>query len=496
MNFKIIKSLKEIPSADAIVLFIAEGVKKFDSWQTSLLGSLAFPNSVLGTARCSGKLGEVFTWSGSENKKLRTVLVVGLGNAKKLDTEVWRRAVASATRALKGMQISSAAFVVQKMPRGVNVAESLAEAVELAAYEFLTYKKETEKRVSLETIHVLVQGEKSLAFQRGLEIGAVIAAAVKFTRDLANHPANEMTPAYLAKHAVEMAKSRKLKYRVIDRVEAKKLKMGLYLSVSQGSKELPKFIIVEYTPRGASKKTPTVVFVGKGCTFDSGGISIKPSAKMEEMKYDMAGGAAALGIVQTAADLKLPVKVVALVPSSENLPSGEATKPGDVHTASNGKTVEIINTDAEGRLLMADALVYAEQYRPNAVVDLATLTGACVYALGDTVAGLMTNNAGLGENMKIASAVSGEKIWELPIEEEYREFLKGDIADLRNVTNGAGPGTITAALFLQEFVNYPWAHLDIAGTAYRTGGPKFYLSKGATGFGVRLGVEFLRKFAK
>ncbi len=493
MNFKAINSIKEISANDAVVLFLFEGEKKFTGQSAQVLKDLSFPFQVLGTPRCSGKLGEVFSWT-SGDKTGRVVIIVGLGLVKKLDAENWRRAVSSATRALRAMQIKSATLVAPKLSVAVNMAEGLAEAAELSAYEFLTYKKETEKRIALEIVRVLVQGEKILTLQRGLATGATIATAVKFTRDLANHPANVATPTHLAKHAVAMAKLRKLKYKIIDRAEAKKLGMGLFLSVAQGSTEPPKFIVVEYSPRGAAKKTPTIVFVGKGCTFDSGGISIKPSSKMEEMKYDMAGGAATLGIVQAAADLKLPVKVVAIIPASENLPSGEATKPGDVHTASNGKTVEIINTDAEGRLLMADALVYAKRYQPSAVIDLATLTGACVYALGDTVAGLLTNNAKLGNQVKAAAGATSEKVWELPIEDEYRELLKGDIADLRNVTNGAGPGTITAALFLQEFVDYPWAHLDIAGTAYRTSSHKYYLSKGATGFGVRLGVEFLRNF--
>ena len=496
MKFKAINSLQEISAQDAIVLFIFEGEKKLDGLRAEALKGLAFPHQVIGTARCTGKLGEVFSWTSGEASHPVTVLVVGLGPQKELDTEVWRRAVAAATKTLRALQVPAATLVVQKLPGSVKLAEGLAEAAELSAYEFLSYKKETEKRVVLKEMRVLAPGLKIAAVQKDLEVGATVAAAVKFTRDLANHPANDMTPTHLASHAVKMAKSRQLKYKIIERAEAKKMGMGLFLSVAQGSTEPPKFIVVEYTPRAAAKKIPTIVFVGKGCTFDSGGISIKPSAKMEEMKYDMAGGAAVLGIVQAAADLKLPVKVVGLVPASENLPSGEATKPGDIHTAANGKTVEIINTDAEGRLLMADALVYAKQYQPASVVDLATLTGACVYALGDAVAGLLSNNQKLAKQLETAAALSGEKIWQLPIEEEYRDLLKGEIADLRNISNGAGPGTITAAIFLEEFVDYPWAHLDIAGTAYRTSGAKYYLPKGATGFGVRLGIEFLRHFIK
>jgi leucyl aminopeptidase len=295
-----------------------------------------------------------------------------------------------------------------------------------------------------------------------------------------------MTPTILAEQAHQMAKDCHLKCEVLDRKDIEKLGMGLLLGVAQGSEEPPKFIILEH--RGGKRGQGNLVFVGKGITFDSGGISIKPADGMERMKYDMSGGAAVIGALRATALLKVPQNVIGLIPATENLPSGKATKPGDVHRAMNGKTAEIINTDAEGRLILGDALAYAARYKPVACVDLATLTGACVVALGHEAIGMMGNAQGeaLMDRLRQAGMRTGERVWQLPLWDEYLEHVKSDVADVKNVGMGRAAGTIAGAAFLVKFVDdYPWVHLDIAGTAWADRDQP-YKPKGGTGVGVRL----------
>lgn len=297
----------------------------------------------------------------------------------------------------------------------------------------------------------------------------------------------------LALHAQTIAKNNTLQCRVITEEQAQKMRMGAFLAVAQGSREPAKIIILEYI---ASRSFgPPLVIIGKGITFDSGGISLKPPDKMEQMKDDMAGGAVVMGTMQAVAQMKLPLNLVGIIPATENLPGGKAYKPGDVLTSLSGQTIEVISTDAEGRLILADALTYAKRYKPKAIVDLATLTGACIIALGDYVAGIMGNDASLLNSVKSAGEKTGEKVWELPLWEEYFDYLKSDIADFKNVGTRAA-GTITGGMFLKKFVNdTPWVHMDIAGpTWYEKDKP--YIPKGASGFGVRLLVQFLRDWNK
>lgn len=297
----------------------------------------------------------------------------------------------------------------------------------------------------------------------------------------------------LAHHAQTIAKNNTLQCRVITEEQAQKMGMGAFLAVAQGSREPAKIIILEYI---ASRSFgPPLVIIGKGITFDSGGISLKPPDKMEQMKDDMAGGAVVMGTMQAVAQMKLPLNLVGIIPATENLPGGKAYKPGDVLTSLSGQTIEVISTDAEGRLILADALTYAKRYKPKAIVDLATLTGACIIALGDYVAGIMGNDASLLNSLKSAGEKTGEKVWELPLWEEYFDYLKSDIADFKNVGTRAA-GTITGGMFLKKFVNdTPWVHMDIAGpTWYEKDKP--YIPKGASGFGVRLLVQFLRDWNK
>jgi leucyl aminopeptidase len=318
--------------------------------------------------------------------------------------------------------------------------------------------------------------------------GQVVSGAVYFARDLVSTPSNEMTPTILAGRAKDVAKNKGVRVSVLDVKGIKKAGMNAMLGVARGSHEPAKFIILRYD--GAPKKEKPVVVVGKGITFDSGGISLKPAEKMDEMKADMSGGAVVLGVFKAISELGLPVNLVGLIPATENLPGGGAYKPGDVLRSLSGKTIEIISTDAEGRLLLADALTYAGHFNPAAVVDIATLTGACVIALGEDVIGMLGTDDKLKAQVRAAAEETGEKLWELPLWEDFAELLKSDVADFKN-TGGRAGGAISAAVFLSKFVGkYPWVHLDIAGPAWRKAG-KPYIPKGASGIGVRLLVRFL-----
>jgi leucyl aminopeptidase len=322
-----------------------------------------------------------------------------------------------------------------------------------------------------------------------VKIAGVISDAVLFARDMVSAPANEMTPTRLANEAMENSRGRNIKCTILEEGEIRELGMNALLGVAAGSDEAPKFIIMEY--HGGKRSSPVIALVGKGLTFDSGGISIKPAEKMDLMKSDMAGGAAVIAAVRAAAELGLPVNLVGLVPAVENLPSGKAYKPGDILKSFSGRTIEIVTTDAEGRLIMADALTYAGRYKPAAIIDLATLTGACIVALGDHVIGMFGTDDQLKREIREAADLTGERVWELPLWEEYNELIKGDSADYKNSGGRAG-GAITAAVFLSKFTDgYPWVHLDIAGPAWLAQ-DKPYIPKGASGVGVRLLLRFLR----
>jgi len=303
-------------------------------------------------------------------------------------------------------------------------------------------------------------------------------------------PSSDATPTQIAEKAEKIANKSGLNFRVLDKKDMEKFSMGGIINVARGSSQPPKIVILEHNGGG---DTRPIVLIGKGITFDSGGISLKPSEKMEEMKHDKAGAATVIGTMQTVAQLNLPLNIIGITPLTENLPGGSAYKPGDVLKMCNGKTVEVINTDAEGRLILADVLAYASRYKPQAVIDLATLTGACVIALGSFATGLLSNDDDLKRLIMIGGENTGERVWELPLWDDYKELLKSDIADLKNVGGRPG-GVITAASFLSNFVDYPWAHLDIAGTAWtqNNAGLKPYNPKGATGVGVRLITEVLR----
>jgi leucyl aminopeptidase len=451
---------------------------------------------------CLGALRKQREFSGKPNKTrlihtlgkipAERILLVGLGKKRDLTRERIRQGAGAAVQALRSTGLKSFATLLH-LAGGDAGNEFLQPAVEGAAlggYTFTQYKTGTEENGVIE--------EARLLFPPGFapdDAGpAVIAAqtvceAVLFARDLVAQPGNVATPTYLAEKAVEMSGRYGITCRVLEREDMERHAMEALLAVAKGSRQPPKFIILEYLAAGEKVK-PTVL-VGKGITFDSGGISLKPREGMEKMKTDMAGGAAVMGALMAAAALKLPVNLVGLIPAAENLPGGGACKPGDVVRSMAGRTIEIVNTDAEGRLILCDALHYAQRYRPAALIDLATLTGACVVALGSFATGLMGNDDGLKRAVKRAAEASGERVWELPLWEEYGELMKSDIADLKNA-GGPEAGTISAGWFLQNFAGKTrWVHLDIAGTAW-TDKDRPYLPKGATGVGVRLLIEYVR----
>ncbi|MHB1296497.1 MAG: leucyl aminopeptidase [Anaerolineae bacterium] len=428
----------------------------------------------------------------------RRVMVVGLGELDSLNLEVVRRASAAAARAVRKLHVTRFHSLVHGVDEaGLDprlAAQAVVEGAILGSYTFDVHKTvSAELDPAIEAVTLVAPTESSMtAVVEGGQAGRIIAECACQARDLSNEPANFMTPTLLAQRAEEVAQRFGLAFQVLSKDEMTALGMGSLLGVARGSDEPAKFIILEH--RADLKAQGTYVVVGKGITFDSGGISLKPSDGMEGMKYDMSGAAVALCTLQAVAALKIPLHVVGLIPATENLPSGHALKPGDVLTAMNGLTIEIISTDAEGRLILADALAYAQRYQPKAVVDLATLTGGCVVALGHLTAGLMGNEGSLLHAIQVAAEATGEPVWQFPMYEGYGELIKSDVADVKN-SGGRGASTIQGGMFLAKFAGeYPWAHIDIAGTASaeKTEG---YQVKGSTGFGVRLLVQWLRDLA-
>ncbi|MCY4150487.1 MAG: leucyl aminopeptidase [Gammaproteobacteria bacterium] len=417
----------------------------------------------------------------------KRVLIIGLGVQKKISLQDFRKAVMAAAKVLVDRNLASAdmAILDDVMDEDrVNYARQIAESVHQVTYRYWETKSAEKPSMPLSQIGVLVDRRHKDATQKGIDRGMAIANALTYTKTIANLPGNVCTPTYLANRARELTKSHGLKVSVLDEKDMEKLKMGSLLSVSRGSVEPAKLIIMEY--RGAEKDSNPVALIGKGLTFDAGGISIKPASAMDEMKYDMCGGASVFGAMIAASEMDLPLNIVGIVPSSENLPDGAANKPGDIVTSMLGKTIEILNTDAEGRLILCDAMTYAKRFKPEVVVDIATLTGACIIALGHHASGLFSNSDELANELLVAGEAVDDRAWRMPVWESYTKQLKSNFADLANI-GGRSAGAVTAACFLQEFAkDFSWAHLDVAGTAWSSGSPK-----GATGRPVPLLVEFL-----
>ena len=417
------------------------------------------------------------------------ILLIGMGKSEEVNRAAVRRAASVAAKRMRALGVTQGAFHLPAESRGdvtpAEAGQAIAEGLAQGAWQFLEMKRPgEEKKPPLERVDVLAPEDE--AFAAGHRIGAAIGAGQTLARGIQVLPGNVCTPTYVARAAEELAARHGLEVTVLDKAAIAREKMGALLAVAQGSVEEPRFIALEY--KGA--EGAPIVLVGKGVTFDTGGISIKPAQNMEDMKYDMSGAAAVLGTFEALGRLKPAVHVVGLIPSTENMPSGTAVKPGDVVTSHFGKTIEVINTDAEGRLILCDALSWARRYRPACVIDIATLTGAVVVALGHSAAGVMGSDEALVEEVRRAGERAGERAWPLPLWDEYRDLMKSDIADVKNA-GGRPAGSISAGWFLREFVDgFPWAHLDIAGTAY-TDREDPSRVKGPTGIGVRLFSELV-----
>ncbi len=467
------------------------------------LASRKVPNSLL---RLNAQLGGViarllksgdFTGKRDEvsvlypGRRSQRVVLVGMGPQGEITRGAIRRAAAVAARQAARAKVATVAFHVVPEARGGVARETMGQViVEGAAQGAWLFPdlKAVEAPTKLATLEIVTARNERAAVERGRVIGDAVAAGHVLARNLQALPGNVCTPTYLAHIAQGLAKSYGYKITVLDRAQIAKEQMGGLLAVAQGTAQEPQFIALEY--RGAGTRSQRLCFVGKGVTFDSGGISIKPAEKMEEMKYDMSGAAAVLGLFEVLGRLKPKVNVVGLIPATENLPAATAIKPGDVVRSHLGKSIEIVNTDAEGRLILCDALSYARRYRPACVIDAATLTGSVVIALGHHATGLMGNDDQLLAEVRLAGDLAGERCWPLPLWDEYREQIKSDVADVKN-TGGRPAGSITAGWFLREFVDgFPWAHLDIAGTAYLDA-DRPDMTRGPAGTGVRLFTELV-----
>jgi leucyl aminopeptidase len=448
---------------------------------------------VIASGEVTGKLAETNLLHKPAKLKAKRLLVIGGGKAKTFSSVELRKVAGTAARFLKPKGIRSFAFLA---PEGVltdsDVVKSIIEGAFVGNFDPDTYKSDR-KDQQIDALTVVARGDQT-RLQRALDEGRIIGESQNFTRDLVNEPGNHMTPTILAERARKMAEEVGLKCEVFGADKIKELKMGAFWSVAQGSDEPPALIILRYEPAGAPEK-PVLGLVGKGVTFDTGGISIKPADGMEKMKYDMAGGAAMIGAMRGIALIKPKVKVTAIICATENMPSGKAQKPGDVQIAMSGKSIEIINTDAEGRLVLADGLFYARQLGCTHLIDAATLTGAVVVALGYVNAGVFASDDQMYERFTKALAKAGEKFWRMPLDEEYKESIRSGIADIIN-SGGRWGGAITAAMFLKEFAeDTPWMHLDIAGTAWSEEN-KPWMAKGPSGIAVRSLVEFARDFGE
>jgi leucyl aminopeptidase len=489
MEIKVIAGDISKVEAGAIILGLFEGVKRPD-------GDLAVVDGALGGAisqlisqgEIKGKIREVTIIHSLGKLPAARVVVLGLGKKEDLSLDRVRMAVGEACRLLPQKGASDAATVALD-----DTAQAVTEGALLGAYSFRRHMTGGAEHGELKRLTIVADKSKLPLLEAGSARGRVLAEATRLARDMVNEPANYMTPSGMAEIAASLAKSYGLELEVLEREQMQKLGMGALLGVTQGSRQPPKFIVLRY--KGGASAQVDLALVGKGITFDSGGISIKPSEGMMEMKGDMAGGAAVMAALSAIAQFKPGLNVIALIPCTENLPGGEALKPGDVLTAMNGKTIEIISTDAEGRLVMADALNYAAKLGAGRIIDVATLTGSCHIALGDDCSGVFGNNQELVDKLIAASAVAGELMWQLPMYEQAKEQIKSEVADIKNA-GGKWGGAITAAHFLAEFVgSTPWVHVDIAGTSMSEK-ERGYIGKGATGVAVRTLVNLALSLAK
>ena len=460
------------------------GLPKFDTKTTASINQ--------SLKDMEGKLGKISIIPMPGKKPVQRILLAGLGKKENLTKDTIRFVsgkVAQKARELKLSEfsiISPPSFVCEP----ISAVSQIIEGSKMALYKFEKFK--TEKGETSPNLTIIVS--KSNKITKAIKTAEIVADGAIFTKSIANLPPNECTPTTLANFAKSMSKKNKMNCKIISEPELKKKGFGGISAVGQGSSNQPKLIILEHN-RGPRNEKP-IVLVGKAVTFDTGGISLKPGAAMDEMKFDKCGGCTVLGIMKSISELKLPINVVGIVPSVENMPGGESYRPGDIIKLYSGKTAEILNTDAEGRLILSDALSYGEKhYSPKAIIDFATLTGACIVALGTNVAAIVSNDEKLTSKINYSSKRTTEEIWELPLNQDYMDMIKSDVADMKNVGIGRAAGTITAAAFLKNAIEKtPWAHIDIAGVAWTQGATKekSYNPKGATGFGVRLILDYLQ----
>jgi leucyl aminopeptidase len=490
MEFKATVDAKVSNTAGCAVVGVYESelgvaAKRLDGQLGGLIAKLQ------GDGDFAGKLGDTLLLMAPAGSSAARVLLVGLGASSGFTRKQYRKAVTAAVQALgkTGAADATVYLALEAVPEldAKYRARIVAELVSSQTYKIPDLKTAAKpKPKALAEVSVAVADARSLeAAAEGLKVGAAIGSGSAFSRDLANLPPNVCTPAYIGKQALKLAKDfPSIKAKVLDAAQIKALKMGAFLAVTQGSAQPPRLIVCEY--RGARKSAAPVCLVGKGITFDSGGISLKDPPAMDEMKFDMSGGAVVLGTLRSVAELKLPINLVVIVAACENMPSGTATKPADIVTTMSGQTVEILNTDAEGRLVLCDAITYSRRFKPDVVIDVATLTGACIIALGNHSSGLFSNDESLAEELRAAGVRADDRAWPLPIGDEYVDQLKSNFADIANVGGREG-GASTAASFLWKFTkDLRWAHLDVAGTAWLSGA-----QKGSTGRPLPLLVDYL-----
>lgn len=500
MNFEISSNTIDKISADGLIAFVFEGKKVIPTESFLYLDKVTggYLTKVIDLENIKGESGGiagVFIHSKTLSSK---IYIVGLGKKEEFDENVLRRVMALFAKTTKKKITSVALLPLKSADAKIDLSlqgQVVAEGLLLGDYGFTKYQgKQSKEEKVLEIVSFSeANANNRLKIKQGTEKGRLYFNATKIARDLVNEPAALVNPSFLAKTAQDMAKgSRSIKCTIYDKSELEKMGMGAFLGIAQAADTPPKFIHLEYTP-SAKKNKRKLAIVGKGITFDSGGVSIKPSDSMKTMKSDMSGAAAVLAVFSVLSKIKPDFPVMGLIAATPNLISGRAIVPGDVVKALNGKTIEILNTDAEGRVTLADSLYYAVKKGATEIIDLATLTGACMVALGDEVAGIFSNNKELKEKVEKAAKQAGEKVWELPLSKEYKELNKSEVADLSNIPSTRYAGAITAALFLEEFVdNKPWVHLDIAGPAFAERnydlGPK-----GGTGYGVRTLLNYLKE---
>ncbi len=496
MNLKVTRGSIQEATADTVIINLFDDVTNpsgaTGAIDQALNGAIS---DLIANGDISGKLGKVGVLYPGGRLPIKRVLVAGLGKRTEFNLESVRQAAANAINKAKAHNAKNVVTIVHGAGiAGLDVetaAQATIEGSLLALYEFDAPKQKKEPH-TIQSVTVIEHDEKKVeTIQRGVDTAVAITSGVTLARNLVNMPANVATPSKMARTAKAIAHDHDLDIHVGGRRWAKQHNMGAFLAVAQGAGEKPKFIILEHN--GEREDLDTIVLVGKGITFDTGGISLKPVANMGNMKSDMDGAAAVLGAMKAVGQLDLPLRVIGITPCTENMPDANAYRPADIITASNGKTIEIISTDAEGRMVLADALVYAEKYNPVAVIDLATLTGSCIVALGsDMAAGLFSTDDHLRDQLVAAGTSTHERVWPLPLWDDYKKAIETDVADMKN-SGGRFGGVATSAIFLKEFTNYTWAHLDIAGMALSDKG-NAYTPKGGTGYGVRLLIEFLRNW--